>query len=78
MSKVMVSLPDDLLAALDAEVKRRSTNRSAFLAAAVRRELTRRDSEDVAAAIVRSERRFGPAGTFESADLVRQDRDSRR
>jgi hypothetical protein len=78
MSKVMVSLPDDLLAQLDAEVKRRSTSRSALLATAARRELARQDPADLAAAIERSERRFRDAGTFESADLVRSDRDNRR
>jgi hypothetical protein len=77
MSKVMVSLPDDLLAEIDAEVLRRSTNRSALLAVAVRRELARRDPADVAAAIERSERRFDRAGNFESADLVRSARDER-
>lgn len=78
MSKVMVSLPDDLLAQLDAEVKRRSTSRSALLAVAARRELSRPDPAKLAEAIARSERRFRAAGSFESADLVRQDRDNRR
>jgi len=78
MAKVMVSLPEDLLAELDTEAKRRSTSRSALLASAARRELVRRDSEQVAAAIARSERRFDDAGTFEAADLVRHDRDSHR
>lgn len=78
MSKVMVSPPADLLSELDAEAKRRSTSRSSLLAAAARRELARRDSGRVAAAIMRSERRFESAGTFESADVVRQDRDSRQ
>lgn len=78
MSKVMVSLPDDLLAQLDAEVKRRSISRSALLAAAARRELAHQDPADLAAAIQRSERRFRDAGSFDSADLVRSDRDDRR
>ena len=78
MSKVMVSLPDELLAELDAEVKRRATTRSALLAAAARRELARRDPDQLAAAVARSERRFREAGSFDSADLVRGDRDRRR
>jgi metal-responsive CopG/Arc/MetJ family transcriptional regulator len=77
MSKVMVSFPAELLAEIDAEAARRETSRSALLAAAARRELTRRDSEKVAAAIARSEERFQRSGAFESADLVRADRDSR-
>ncbi len=39
MAKVMVSLPDDLLGALDAEAQRRRTSRSALLQGAARREL---------------------------------------
>jgi metal-responsive CopG/Arc/MetJ family transcriptional regulator len=78
MSKVMVSLPDDLLVEIDAEAKRRSSSRIALLAAAARRELARQDPADLTAAIERSERRFRDAGTFESADLVRSDRDTRR
>lgn len=78
MSKVMVSLPADLLTELDAEVKRRGTSRSALLAEAARRELARRDPADLAAAIERSQRRFRAAGSFESADVVRADRDNRR
>lgn len=78
MSKVMVSLPDDLLAELDAEVKRRATSRSALLASAARRELARRDPADLIEALERSERRFRGAGSFESAHLIRSDRDDRR
>lgn len=77
MSKVMVSLPEDLLTAVDDEVRKRSTSRSAFLAAAARRELSRRDPEQVSAAILRSEERFRRAGSFEATTLVRRDRDSR-
>lgn len=78
MSKVMVSLADDLLAEVDAEAARRSTSRSALLATAARREIARRDPDRVAAAIERSEQRFRHAGDFEAADLVRADRDLRR
>lgn len=78
MSKVMVSLADDLLSQIDAEAKRRSTSRSALLADAARRELSRRDNDLVAAAIERSEQRFRNAGAFEATDIVRSDRDSRR
>ena len=78
MAKVMVSLKDDLLGEIDAEAQRRHTTRSAFLALAASHELARRDSATVQAAITRSEQRFRGAGSFESADLVRDDRDSRR
>lgn len=78
MSKVMVSFPEDLLAEIDTEAKRRSTSRSALLASAARRELARRDPEQLTEAIARSVRRFDRAGTFEASDLVRDDRDARR
>lgn len=73
----MVSLPQDLLAEIDREAARRSTSRRGVLAAAARRELARPDPEHVAAAIARSQQRFDDAGSFESEDLVRRDRDSR-
>ncbi len=78
MSKVMVSLPDDLLGRIDDEARRRAMSRSALLAQAARRELERRDPETVAAAVARSQARFAANGKFESADLVRVDRDGRR
>jgi hypothetical protein len=78
MAKVMVSLPDDLLQQIDREAHHRSTSRSAFLAAAAKRELMRPDPEAVAAAVARSEQRFAMSGSFDSAQLVRADRDTRR
>jgi hypothetical protein len=78
MSKVMVSLPEDLLREIDKEASRRSISRSALLATAARREVARRDPAAVAEAIARSEQRFRAAGTFDAMELVRQDRESRR
>lgn len=78
MSKVMVSLPEELISEIDAEARRRSMSRSALLAAAARRELARSDPAAVDDAIVRSEERFRTAGRFEAADLVRRVRDGRR
>ena len=77
MSKVMVSLPDELLARIDREAKRRATSRSALLALAASRELERRDSEEIAQAITRSEKRFRSSGAFDAAELIRNERDSR-
>jgi len=74
----MISIQDDLLAAVDAEAARRSTSRSGLLALAVRHELTRRSDAEIEAAIARSEARFRNAGSFEAAELIRRDRDSRR
>lgn len=78
MAKVMVSLPEELVNEIDEEARRRSISRSALLATAARRELARPDRGAVDEAIGRSEGRFQNAGSFEAADLVRQDRDSRR
>ncbi len=77
MSKVMVSLPEELVQELDQEARRRSVSRSALLAAAARRELARKDPGAVADAIARSEQRFRLAGAFDSAALVRQERGRR-
>jgi metal-responsive CopG/Arc/MetJ family transcriptional regulator len=74
MSKVMVSIPDDLLRQIDEEARRRSTSRSALLAEAARSELARPRPAAVAEAIARSEERFRSAGTFDAAWLVRRDR----
>lgn len=51
MAKVMISMPDRLLAALDAEAERRRTTRSGLLQDAARRELglLRRDREEILA-----------------------------
>jgi Ribbon-helix-helix protein, copG family len=77
MAKVMVSLPDALLASIDEEARRRSTTRSALLAVAAERELARPDPETVLAAIRRSQDRFRHAGAFDAAEVVRADRDGR-
>ncbi len=78
MSKIMVSLPEELVREIDEVARRRSMSRSALLAAAARREIARPNPADVDDAIVRSERRFRTAGRFDAGDLVRQDRGSRR
>jgi len=77
MAKVMVSLPDELLADIDDEAQRRSISRSALLAEAARRDLSRRDPRSVASAIRRSLERFEDAPSFEAASLVRDERDRR-
>jgi hypothetical protein len=70
MAKAMISIPDDLLGALDAEVGRRSTTRSALLQEAVRRELglLRRAPGDVLAYL--EELSDAWAGPIDAAELV--------
>ena len=78
MSKVMISLPQDLLQRIDEEAKRRSISRSALIASAARRELARPNPDAVAEAIARSEARFLRSGAFESSAMVREQRDAIR
>ncbi len=77
MAKVMVSLPDDVLARIDDEAERRGTTRSALLREAALRELGRPDPVTLEAAIVRSRSRFATVGRFDAATLVRAERDAR-
>lgn len=75
MPKVMVSLPADLLADLDREAARRGSSRSGLLATAVRRELQQQDSGELDALLERARAGLRDVGAFESADLVRAERD---
>jgi hypothetical protein len=74
MAKVMVSLPEDLLGALDAEAQRRGTSRSALLQAGARREigLVRRDREELLDELEQLSRTW--AGPVDAASLVRAER----
>jgi hypothetical protein len=75
VAKVMVSLPDDLLGAVDAEATRRGTSRSAVPQAGARHELGFVASEERAAVLAElddlSRRWRGPA---DAAALVRSER----
>jgi metal-responsive CopG/Arc/MetJ family transcriptional regulator len=74
MAKVMVSLPDDLLGALDAEAKRRHTSRSAILRSGARRELgmLRRERESVISELDGLSRKW--RGPIDAAELIRAER----
>jgi len=75
--KVMVSLPDDLLERIDRAAAARQTSRSAFLQEAARRELGWPDASAVQAALDRGRAALADAGSFESAELMRRERDAR-
>ncbi len=77
MPKVMISMADDLLARVDREAAARRTTRSAFLQEAARRELGWPDPVAVDAALVRGRAALAAAGRFESAELIRTERDAR-
>lgn len=74
MAKVMISLPDNLLGAIDAEVQRRQTSRSALLQSAARRELglLRRGRDEVLADLDAFSRAW--QGPVDAVSLIRADR----
>ncbi|MBI4658602.1 MAG: ribbon-helix-helix protein, CopG family [Verrucomicrobia bacterium] len=77
MAKVMISLPDDLLARIDQEAKRRGRSRSGFLQDAAHHALGRPDVRAFDAALARSRARFAGAGKFDSGSLIRKERNAR-
>jgi hypothetical protein len=77
MSKVMISVPDELLERIDREADARRTSRSAFLQEAARRELGWPDPTAIDAAVERARAALAGAGRFESAKLIRAERDAR-
>ena len=76
-AKVMISLPPDLLERLDRVAGERGTSRSALLQEVVRRELGWPDPVAFDAALGRGRRALAATGAFESAELIREERDAR-
>jgi len=77
MAKVLVSIPDELLEALDAAVARRLTTRSAFLRTAIRAQLAGPDPVAIRTAVGRGRAAIARLGAFESGQLIRAERDAR-
>lgn len=77
VAKVMISLPEELLARIDREAKRRATTRSGLLQMAALRELGGPDPLTLDAAVARAQAAAATLKAGESADLVRADRDAR-
>jgi predicted transcriptional regulator len=79
VAKVMVSLPDDLLAEVDRTARLRGTTRSGLLAEAARRELERRNPDAMRAALKRIEARAARYGWPTMDDLLadKAERDER-
>lgn len=73
----MISIADDLLQRVDREAAARRTTRSAFLQDAARRELGWPDPAAVDAALERGRAALAGAGRFESAQLIRTEREAR-
>ncbi len=74
MAKVLVSIPDDLLAEIDSEASRRGTSRSALLQQAARQEigLGPADREEVLATLERISAQL--TGPMDVVAEVRRDR----
>lgn len=77
VAKVLISLPDDLLVRIDREAKSLGSSRSGFLQEAARRQLGWAAPEAIDAALERGWAALAGTGAFESADVVRADRDRR-
>jgi len=75
--KVMISMTEELLERIDREAAARDTTRSAFLQEAARRELGWPDSAAIDAALERGRTALAGAGSFESAELIRTEREAR-
>ncbi len=77
MTKVLISVSDDLLRRIDLRAKVRGTTRSRFFEEAARRELGWPEPERLDKALARAREALAGYGSFESADLIRRDRDLR-
>jgi metal-responsive CopG/Arc/MetJ family transcriptional regulator len=77
MAKVMISLPDDVLARIDAEARRRGATRSGLLREFAMQVLGRPDPAVLDAAVTRSRSRFASASPFDAAAVIRAERDAR-
>ncbi len=77
MAKVLISMPDELLARVDREADRRGVTRSGFLQDAAQRELGWPDPVALDAALDRGRAALVSVGAFESAELIRGERDAR-
>jgi predicted transcriptional regulator len=77
MTKVLISVPDELLQRIDREARDRRLTRSAFLEEAARHELGWSGADAIDAALSRGREAVEGTGAFESAELVRSDRETR-
>jgi predicted transcriptional regulator len=77
MTKVLISVPGELLQRIDREARTRRLTRSAFVEEAVRHELGWSDADAIDAALARGREALAGSGAFEAAELVRTDRDAR-
>lgn len=74
MAKVMISIPDELLAQLDAEAEARNMSRSALIALATRREITAPDAARVDHLLAAAREALADTGTWSAQDVVSEQR----
>jgi hypothetical protein len=77
MSKVLITIPDDLLEHIDRAARARKTTRSRFIQDAALHELGWPEPGVLDAALARARDALASTGPFESADLIRRDREAR-
>ena len=77
MTKVLISLPDDLLERIDRAAQARGSSRSRFLQDAARSQLGWPNADALGAALKAGREALAGTGPFESADLIREVRDAR-
>jgi hypothetical protein len=76
-AKVLVTIPSDLLERIDRETESLGQTRSEFLQEAARRRLGWPDPLAVDAALLRGRAALSGLGGFESAELIRSQREER-
>ena len=77
MSKVLITIPDDMLEHIDRAARARKTTRSRFMQEAALHELGWPEPAAMDAALARAREALASAGSFESAELIRRDREAR-
>jgi predicted DNA-binding protein len=75
--KVLVTMSDELLERVDREARRLGKTRSDFLQEAAERQLSGPDPKVIEAALERGQAALDGIGSFESAEVIRADRDER-
>lgn len=76
-TKVLVTMPEDLLERIDRETRILGQTRSDFLQEAARRRLGWPDPLEIDAALLRGRAALADLGGFESADVIRSQREER-
>jgi len=76
VAKILISIPDDLLRLIDRAAAGRGTSRSRFLQEAATRELGWPSAAELGLALDRGRAALAGIGSFESSDLIQQQRGS--